>query len=183
MQKPKTVNDVLAARKPLGDKLRKDLRTLFQERIAFTKTDGSQRGVIEAAIAMTLCEDSIARPECRKAALAKPGYKVEFVEEVVRNLNFLAHETETLAEIFGEANGLEPVEGDRCPHGFVMDNAACTKCFAEAERPTHLPCRCGVDVRKCTKGCELFACCGGYVGEGHMSDCPGARPETVGGRA
>jgi hypothetical protein len=50
----------------------------------------------------------------------------------------------------------------------------------ETER--RIPCRCGVDVRQCRKGCTLFACCGGYTNEGHMSDCPGARPETVGGR-
>jgi hypothetical protein len=32
-------------------------------------------------------------------------------------------------------------------------------------------CRCGVRVSTCVRGCTLFACCGGYVAEGHMSDC------------
>jgi hypothetical protein len=34
-----------------------------------------------------------------------------------------------------------------------------------------LTCRCGVDVGACTKGCTLLACCGGYITEGHMTDC------------
>lgn len=47
--------------------------------------------------------------------------------------------------------------------------------------PRRIPCRCGVDVRDCWRGCTLYVCCGGYVREGHMSDCPGAKPETIHG--
>lgn len=40
-----------------------------------------------------------------------------------------------------------------------------------AHEERRIPCRCGVDVRECVKGCTLYECCGGYVSEGHMSDC------------
>lgn len=38
-------------------------------------------------------------------------------------------------------------------------------------------CRCGVDAALCAQGCTLFDCCGGYVREGHMSDCES--PDTA----
>lgn len=49
------------------------------------------------------------------------------------------------------------------------------------EDSANIPCRCGVDVRSCRKGCRLWACCGGYVSEGHMTDCPGASSVIVEG--
>jgi hypothetical protein len=49
------------------------------------------------------------------------------------------------------------------------------------EDSANIPCRCGGDVRSCRKGCRLWACCGGYVREGHMTDCPGASGVIVEG--
>jgi len=37
-------------------------------------------------------------------------------------------------------------------------------------------CRCGISVSRCVMGCTLFVCCGGYVSEGHMSDCADHEP-------
>ena len=42
-----------------------------------------------------------------------------------------------------------------------------------------IPCRHGIDVQDCPSGCTLFACCGGYVGESHMSDCDGTKAATI----
>jgi hypothetical protein len=44
-----------------------------------------------------------------------------------------------------------------------------------------MTCRCGVNVKDCLKGCTLFACCGGYLTEGHMSDCKRATDATTHG--
>lgn len=44
-----------------------------------------------------------------------------------------------------------------------------------------LTCRCGVKIRNCKAGCTLLTCCGGYVGEGHMSDCTQPGTATIGG--
>lgn len=43
-------------------------------------------------------------------------------------------------------------------------------------------CRCAVDVSCCERGCTLLACCGGYVREGHMSDCTSPGTLLVYGR-
>lgn len=53
--------------------------------------------------------------------------------------------------------------------------------LAGVDSARRIPCRCGVDVRQCFKGCRLWECCGGYVSEGHMSDCPGASSVIVEG--
>jgi hypothetical protein len=45
-----------------------------------------------------------------------------------------------------------------------------------------IACRCGDDVSRCERGCTLFACCGGYVREGHMSDCRRASDLHVHGK-
>jgi hypothetical protein len=59
-------------------------------------------------------------------------------------------------------------------HGGFCSNPA-------PEDSANIPCRCGGDVRSCRKGCRLWACCGGYVREGHMTDCPGASDVIVEG--
>jgi len=44
-----------------------------------------------------------------------------------------------------------------------------------------IPCRCKDvwDVRDCHNGCVLFVCCGGYVIEGHMTDCNKPKSDEI----
>jgi hypothetical protein len=45
------------------------------------------------------------------------------------------------------------------------------RAFERGETPADPVCRCGDRVSKCKAGCALHLCCGGYIDEGHMSDC------------
>lgn len=43
-------------------------------------------------------------------------------------------------------------------------------------------CRCDVsNIAKCTNGCVLYVCCGGYFTEGHMTDCDAPADEVTWG--